>query len=159
MLVTVDGGGFLWQSLVVARSLHAHFDVHLVSAISRKSLVGHSIPGVPIHEMARATRLGEQRWMPRLVRFARSLRDARRLLAAIRPDAVVCTASSIAVPLFIAARMSGATTIFIESITRVSQPSATGRLVNAFGLCDRFYVQWPEATSQFRKAVHAGTLL
>lgn len=59
----------------------------------------------------------------------------------------------------IVARVSGAPTNFTGSITRSSQSSATGRLLNRPGLCDSLYVQWPEAVSLCPSSAFAESLL
>ena len=129
-----------------------------MSAFKLADLPVTSIPDLPIHEMTRATKLGERRWRERGLRFIRSYHDARKLLALVQPNAVVCVASSIAVPLFLAARGSGATTVFVESITRVTRPSLTAQLLASLRLCNRIYVQWPESQAFCPNAVYSGHL-
>lgn len=34
VLITIDGGGFLWQSLSVVRALEPQFHIHLVSILN-----------------------------------------------------------------------------------------------------------------------------
>jgi hypothetical protein len=159
VLLTIDGGGFLWQSLTVAHGLHPHVDLHLASPWPPGDFMGRSIPRVPLHKMTRTTRVGERYGWQKVVRFVQGLRDARRLIKTVRPDFVVCVASSMAIPLFIVARAAGVSTVFVESVTRVTQPSWTGRVLSRLGLCDRLYVQWPQAQSLYPGALYKGSLL
>ncbi|MEJ2629713.1 MAG: hypothetical protein P8011_00605 [Acidihalobacter sp.] len=69
---------------------------------------------------------------------------ARRVMRVTQPDMAVVVGCSHAVPVFVAARTVGLSTVFVESITRSDQLSMTGRLVRALRLADLFIVQWPE---------------
>jgi beta-1,4-N-acetylglucosaminyltransferase len=79
-----------------------------------------------------------------------ALRTIRRL----RPAAVVTTGAGVAVPFCYAARLLGARVVYIESFSRISEPSLTARLVHP--VAHRFFVQWPELEPRFRKAEYAG---
>lgn len=159
VLLTLAGGGFLWQSLSVARSLHDGFDLHLVSAEPSHAYAGQVLPPVPFYLMTRITIMGDRYWWQRARNLAIGLRDARRIIGEVRPDAIVCVATSMAVPLCLVGKLYGITTVFVESITRVSKPSSTGTLLTKLKLCDRFYVQWPGAAKLYRNAVFKGSVL
>jgi len=98
----------------------------------------------PVHRVAR--------------RFLLGLILSFRVLMKERPDGMVVVGSAIAVPLFLAARFAGVKTVFIDSITRVTRPSTTGRILSMLGLASRFYVQWPEAVRMYRRAICVGQL-
>ncbi len=75
-----------------------------------------------------------------------------------KPDIVFSTGGEIAAPAFLAGRLRGARTVFLESVTRVRLPTATGRVV--YRLCDLFLVQHPELAALYgRKARYAGSIL
>jgi beta-1,4-N-acetylglucosaminyltransferase len=65
-----------------------------------------------------------------------------------RPDVLLSTGGGVTVPLFIVGKLIGARLIYVESLTRVDQPSLSGKLV--YPLVDRFFVQWPEAATRPR---------
>lgn len=159
VLLTLAGGGFLWQSLSVARGLQETFDLHLVSAEPSHAYADQVMPPVPFHLMSRITIMGDRHWWQRARNAAVGIRDARRIIAAVRPDAIVCVATSMAVPLCLIGKLHGITTVFVESITRVSKPSSTGNLLTRLRLCDRFYVQWPDAARLYPNAVFKGSVL
>lgn len=71
-----------------------------------------------------------------------------------KPDLVVSTGASIAVNFALAAKLLGAKFIFIESLSRSTTLSLSGKLV--YPLCDEMYVQWPNLSKQYPKAVFAG---
>jgi beta-1,4-N-acetylglucosaminyltransferase len=81
-----------------------------------------------------------------------ALREVHRL----RPQVIVTTGAGVAVPFCFAGRLLGARIIYIESMTRITKPSLTGRLMQP--LAHDFFVQWPELLSSLRKARFEGTI-
>jgi beta-1,4-N-acetylglucosaminyltransferase len=77
-----------------------------------------------------------------LVNLIRNFRLAFRVLRHFRATAVVSTGAGIGVPFIYAARLLGITTIFIESFSRITEPSLTARLVRP--VATHVFVQWPE---------------
>ncbi len=73
---------------------------------------------------------------------------------ALRPRAIVTTGAGVAVPFCYVGHLFGARIIYIESFSRVSEPSLPGRLVH--GVAHRFFVQWPSMTKHFSKAEYKG---
>jgi len=67
------------------------------------------------------------------------------ILRKSQPDLVVSTGASIAVPFLLASKLFGIKTVFIESISRSSDLSLSGKLV--YNPVDEFYVQWPECVT------------
>lgn len=78
------------------------------------------------------------------------------ILRKSQPDLVISTGASIAVPFLLASKLFGIRTVFIESISRTSSLSLTGRLV--YNLVDEFYVQWPECVEHYPKAQYKGVV-
>ncbi|NJL84319.1 MAG: UDP-N-acetylglucosamine--LPS N-acetylglucosamine transferase [Chloroflexaceae bacterium] len=76
------------------------------------------------------------------------------ILLQVRPDAVISTGASLAVPFIVAAKLFGIHTVFIESISRSQQLSLSGRMV--YNLADEFYVQWPDCLERYPKAQYRG---
>jgi UDP-N-acetylglucosamine transferase subunit ALG13 len=68
--------------------------------------------------------------------------QALRLVLTHRPRVVVTTGAGLAVPFCLFAKLLGARVIFIETMARVDQGSATGR--SLYRIADHFLVQWPE---------------
>jgi UDP-N-acetylglucosamine:LPS N-acetylglucosamine transferase len=159
ILITISGGGFFWQSRAVAVALRDDFELHYVTPEHPSAWDGKGLPAGTFHQVSRVTTQGERGFLRRMANFAASVRDALRIVRRVDPDAVICIASSIAVPLCFWARVLGKRTVFIESITRVSDPSTTAKVIARFRLCDRLYVQWPEAERLYKGAVYRGTLL
>jgi hypothetical protein len=86
----------------------------------------------------------------------RNLVLAFRVLKRLRPRAIVTTGAGVAVPFCYVGRLFGARIVYIESFSRIHEPSLTGRLVHP--VADAFFVQWPELRGRYRKATYAGAL-
>jgi UDP-N-acetylglucosamine:LPS N-acetylglucosamine transferase len=87
-----------------------------------------------------------------------------RILIRERPDLIVSTGAEIAIPAFYAAwalrglSLGKPRLCFIESWTRVTMPTRTGRLV--YPIADLFLVQWEHLLSHYgRRARYGGIIL
>lgn len=76
-----------------------------------------------------------------------------------RPDVAISTGSGeLAIPAILMARSLGIKTIYIETWTRVKEPSLAGRVLYYFS--DVFLVQWPDMLPRFgKRAKYLGGLL
>jgi UDP-N-acetylglucosamine:LPS N-acetylglucosamine transferase len=96
-------------------------------------------------------------------RVAAALRTIRAQILAlalavrIRPGAVLTTGPAIGVPVAIAARLVGAEVVFVETISRVTALSGTGRIMRH--VADLYVVQWPRLAAKTPEAIYAGRLL
>jgi UDP-N-acetylglucosamine:LPS N-acetylglucosamine transferase len=95
-----------------------------------------------------------QRNVPNLLR---NLRLAWRLLREERPDLVVSTGAGVAVPFFLAARLLGIATVFVEAYERIETASLSGRL--CYPMSDLFVLQWPEQRRLYPTGQVVGSLL
>lgn len=82
--------------------------------------------------------------------------QAIRVLRRERPDVIISSGASVALPYFLFGKLIGAKTIYIESFTRVTSPSLTGRL--AYPLSDLFCYQWEGMKRFYPKGVCIGRL-
>ncbi len=81
---------------------------------------------------------------------------AIRVLWRRRPTVILSTGAGLAVPFFVVGRLLGIRLVYVESITRVTDLSLTGRLI--LRLSSRFFVQWPEARTGAR-TIYAGRVM
>jgi len=88
--------------------------------------------------------------------LASNLLLAWRVVRRERPDAILSTGAALSVPFFLFGKIFGARLIFVESLTRTTSLSLSGRLVRP--LSDAFFVQWPDLARRGR-ARFAGRLL
>jgi len=79
-----------------------------------------------------------------------------RALRVFRPAAVLSSGPSVAVPGCMAARLMGIKVIFVETASRVTALSLTGRIM--YRVANLSLVQWPELAARYPKAVYAGRL-
>jgi beta-1,4-N-acetylglucosaminyltransferase len=91
------------------------------------------------------------------VNFLRNFGLAWRLLRRQRPEAVLSTGAALAVPFFLVGKLLGIRLVYVESVTRTTALSLSGRLV--YRLADRFFVQWPDLAERLRRAEYAGAVL
>ena len=90
-------------------------------------------------------------------KLLRNLVMAWRTLRRLDPDVVVSTGAALAVPFLLLARATGRRAVYVESFTRTSGLSLSGRLVYPFA--SAFFVQWPEACSDHPRARCPGAIL
>lgn len=81
---------------------------------------------------------------------------AIRTLRSERPDVVVSTGAGIAVPVFLAAKLLGVPTVYIEVFGRIDLPTVSGRLCHP--LADLFLLQWPDQRQFYKKGELVGPL-
>jgi UDP-N-acetylglucosamine transferase subunit ALG13 len=74
-----------------------------------------------------------------------------------KPDIIISTGSEIAIPMIYLSKILGKKVIFIESLTRISDLSFTGKIVRI--ATDVFLVQWEELTKQYEDTLFKGNLL
>jgi UDP-N-acetylglucosamine:LPS N-acetylglucosamine transferase len=90
-------------------------------------------------------------------KFLVNLWEAWRILRAERPHVILSTGAGPAVPFALVARWLGIRILFIETITRVTAPSLTGKLMHR--LADDFYYQWPGLARFFPRGTLGGPVL
>lgn len=92
-----------------------------------------------------------------VVNLARNSVLARRTLRRVRPNTVVSTGAAVAFPFFVAARLRGIRTVYVEVYDRIDTPTLTGRLCRP--VTDMMLVQWDEQRVLYDDAVAVGRLL
>ena len=145
MLVCTSGGHF-----ATMRSLKKFWSQH-----ERVWVTDYKADTLAIEDLEKV------HWLPYqgprdLKAFARNLLPSIKLVRDEKPDLIVSTGANIAVNFAIAAKLSGVNFMFIECLSRSTELSLTGKLV--YPMCDELYVQWPNLTKQYRKAVFTGQI-
>lgn len=77
---------------------------------------------------------------------------AIRILSRKRPDVIISSGAGIAPPFFLAAKIMGIHTIYIEPIDFIRKPSLTG-VISQY-LVDLFLIQHPIQKKFFRRKTH-----
>ena len=160
ILVTLAGGGFLWEAQALIKGMGKDYDYHYVTTPDAVGKVGVvDIPDGKVHIIAKSTTINVKSSLKKVKNTLSSFRDAYKVIRKADPFAVICIGSSIAVPLCFWAKCFRKKAIFVETITRISKPSLTGKIISTLKLSDRFYVQWPEGVNLYKGAIYAGTVL
>ncbi len=91
-------------------------------------------------------------------RLILNLWEALRILRREKPDVLLSTGAGPIVPFAIVGRLFfGTKVVFVETVTRINQPSLTGRIM--YRLADDFFIQWESLRQFFPMARYGGTLL
>jgi beta-1,4-N-acetylglucosaminyltransferase len=89
--------------------------------------------------------------------FVFNLWEAWKILRKEKPDLMLSTGAGPAVPFAIVGKVLSVPNIFIETFTRVSKPSLSGRIM--YRLADRFFYQWRSLEKFFPKGTYGGPLV
>lgn len=90
--------------------------------------------------------------------MARAFVSIYGILRKEKPKLIISTGAEIAIPAFYLAKLFRIKTIFIESWTRVIQPTGTGRIV--YPVSDVFLVQWERLLTKYgKKAKYKGAII
>jgi len=73
-----------------------------------------------------------------------------------RPDVVISTGAGITIPMCYLAKIFGKKVIYIESFSRITEPSIAGKI--AYNISDLFIVQWKPLLKHYKNAVYGGTI-
>lgn len=159
VLITLTGGGHLFQSRLLIRSLGDAVDLaYITTTFGYHPRMG-SIPEGPAFIVPQISSVTRGSMWHDVRTVAQAVLVCLFAIIRIRPTAVIGVGTGLSIPLLIAGRLLNRQAIFVESITRVSTPSKTARLCSRLHLASRIYVQWPELANHLRKAVYQGTVL
>lgn len=97
-------------------------------------------------------RHSERDWL-----FVVNLWEAWRILHKERPSMILSAGAGPVVPFAMIGKLFKIPTIFVETFTRVREPSLTGRIMCR--LADRFFYQWRPLERFFPNGVYGGPLV
>lgn len=152
--IIVSGGGHLDEALEVMEAFKGH-DVFLV-CYRLEALKHFSHPGIKrIHFVTLLASSGPGLYVSLIMNIFQVL----RIFIKERPGVLFSTGSEITIAPFVLGKfLFGARTIFLETVTRVHEPSRTARMVG--GMTDLFLVQWETLLGKVTpKAKYAGRVL
>jgi len=92
-----------------------------------------------------------------VLNLVRNLFLAVRVVRRERPDVAVSDGAGVAFPFFLAARVFGVKTVYVEVYDRVDSRTLTGRLCSP--ISDLFLVQWEEQRRLYPRSRLIGPLL
>jgi beta-1,4-N-acetylglucosaminyltransferase len=91
-----------------------------------------------------------------VVNLIRNLAVAWRVVRAVRPKVVVTTGAGVAVPFAWVARLHGSAVVYVESLSRIEEPSLSCRMIAP--VVTRLYVQWPELSRALPRSRYVGNV-
>ena len=134
-LLAIASGGGHWIELLRLRPAFAGWDVAYVSTFADYAA---AVPGARFHVVPDASRLDR-------LAFARVAVRAAAIMARERPRAIVTTGSAPMLPFLAIARLTGARTLWIDSVAQAATMSSSGRLAKR--LASRTVCQWPDVAA------------
>ncbi|MCD6478165.1 MAG: hypothetical protein J7K87_04115 [Candidatus Aenigmarchaeota archaeon] len=85
----------------------------------------------------------------------KSFIQSLRIFLKEKPDLIVADGAGISIPISIVGKIFRRKLIFIESFSRITEPSMTGRILYPFA--DLFLVQWKPLLKKYgKKAIYSG---
>jgi len=151
-LCFMASGGGHFQELCGLADLAEKYD-HLLISTKVNHALAHACPFRRVYQI---DEIGQGQWKGSPLRILRTFWRVLRILRRERPDLVISTGAGIAVPGFLAARLLGIHTIYIESYARVESLSLAGKV--CYHLADRFLVQHAGLARRLPRAVYACSL-
>ena len=88
--------------------------------------------------------------------FFTNLWEAWKILRRERPSLLLSAGAGIVVPFALWAKLMGIPIVFVETLTRVRQPSLTAKIM--YRLADRFFYQWESLGKFFPKGECCGPI-
>jgi beta-1,4-N-acetylglucosaminyltransferase len=155
--VVLGRGGHTAQTFALVDLLGHNFEyIYMIGILDRLTPKKIKIPGKILPVLA-------PRLLPDDSRIMSFFRTIFTLILSLlyfilyKPTLVVSCGTGITVPVFLAARVLGIKTAFIESMSRVESLSITGRLL--LGKTDLFIVQWQALADRIPSTIYGGQLL
>ena|SRR5437867_7470481 len=97
-------------------------------------------------------RHSERDWL-----FFLNLWEAWKILQKEKPQLILSAGAGPVVSFALVGKLLGIRSIFIETFTRVTKPSLTGRIM--YWIADRFFYQWKPLESYFPRGIYGGPLV
>lgn len=156
LLVVLGEGGHTAELLKLVDLLGDGYDYHYVVSREDNLSAGRiKYPG-PIFSVSRP-RGKDTRRLYAILRTLLTGFQSFGVILRVRPAAIVSTGPAIAVPVSILGKLFGAHIFFVETGSRVTALSLTGRIM--YRWADLFFVQWPQLAEDLPFAIYAGRLV
>ena len=150
ILLVSSIGGHLTQ-LLQLESLFKNYQYHIVtekSSITEKLRSKH-----PVSFLMYGARNYPIKY---LFKFSYNCIKSLFLFLKYRPDVIISTGAHTGVPMCYLAKLFRKKVVFIESFSKTSSPTLSGKLV--YPIADLFVVQWESMKKIYPKAVYGGSI-
>jgi len=160
LLVILGEGGHTKEIVTLVEMLGDQVDdrpleyVYLLVADDTVSASKISRPG-PVYRVRRP-RDKAHHLLGDVLKTLQSAWQSWSILRQVRPAALLTSGPAVAVPACVLARLMGVRVIFVETGSRVTALSLTGRIM--YHVAHLFFVQWPGLQARYPRAIYAGRL-
>ena len=153
VLFVLGSGGHTARGLILSKQLKAekYYIVPWESEVTKKKVGKNYYSVISPRFRAKDSRI--MSIFRTLLLFLHSL----LILFRVRPHVLVSTGSGLTLPPFLIARLFGIKTIFIESPSRVYEPSIAGKLL--MGKTNLWLSSWPQLAKRYAAVKHEGMIL
>jgi beta-1,4-N-acetylglucosaminyltransferase len=156
LLVVLGDGGHTAEIVRLVESLGPDYDyAYLITTSDCISESKITIQG-PIYHTMRPRAKDDRAWQAAW-KLVHSLCRAAWLLCQIRPAVVLGSGPAVMVPIAVLGKLAGAKIIFVETGSRVTDLSLTGKII--LRIADLFFVQWEQLQKRYPQTIFAGRLL
>lgn len=156
LIIVLGSGGHTTQMIRITELLHEYYDFEYVVNDDDNKSIRKIIYLGDVHVIPRPRRIYDKSIIRSVFLTICSMIKSFRIIINSKSIGIVSAGPGLAVPLFIWALIFRKKRIFIESWSRVTTKSTTGRI--CYYLSNIFFVQWPELIHRYPKAVYAGRL-
>lgn len=158
-LVLLTGGGHLFQTLLLIEKMKGHFDFDYAVTKYGGPSDFNSIPPGRRFDVVSLSTFSEGGAFRDIYSTLWAVAQYVGIILKTKPDIVVGLGTNNAFPLLLAAFLTRRKRVFMESITRVTTPSKTARIVAKMKIADRLYVQWPALEKNLEGSQFKGNIL
>jgi UDP-N-acetylglucosamine:LPS N-acetylglucosamine transferase len=156
LLVVLGDGGHTAEIVRLVEYLGPDYDyAYLITTSDRISESKITIQG-PIYHTMRPRAKDDKVWRVAW-KLVHSFCRAAWLLYQIRPAVVLGSGPAVMVPIALLGKLVGARVIFVETGSRVTALSLTGKIM--LRMADLFFVQWEQLQKRHPQTIFAGRLL
>ncbi len=158
LLVILSGGGFTFETQLLLDHLRQHADFTYLRTPFGGTPGQHGLPPGPSFEVPSFATVTRSSVWTSLHAFTKTFFKTLGIVLTRRVDAIVGIGCSHTIPMLLAGRLTGRRNVFIETITRTTLLSNTGKIVYHLLLSDQFFVQWPDLQANYPRS-SGGSLL
>lgn len=155
LLVVLGDGGHTAEIVRLVELLGPSYDYHyVVTSSDRISENKLTIQG-PVYRIMYVRAKDDKVWQAAW-KLVYSFWQAVWVLGRVRPDVVLGSGPAVMVPVAVLGKLSGAKVIFVETASRVTELSLTGKIM--LKVADLFFVQWEQLQGCYPHTIFAGRL-
>lgn len=141
VLTVVNAGGHLTQAMCVMRAID---EFHLVTSVN----IGETF-GAKSVTVINSTQFNV------LVHF-KNIFKAFKIVKKIKPKAIFSTGGPICIPFAVVAKVLGIKFVYLDTLSRVVEPSNTARFLYKYKLADDMFCQWETVSKQYPRMKYYG---